>query len=90
MSFDDMMASRDQDEKILLMFLGVAIVGLLTAGFVFGVANGVASGIAGFLYDAGLPEDMAVNVYKMVRSAIVGTLGMGVLAGVVALVWKFY
>lgn len=73
------MASSNQtaigsDEKLLLLVGGVIIGALLVLGLVFGVANGVASGIAGFFHDAGLPQDMAVDVFLVVKWGVVGLL----------------
>ncbi|MFD1598936.1 hypothetical protein [Halobellus rarus] len=73
------MASRNQaaissDEKLLLLVVGLIIGSLLVLGLVFQVANGVASGIAGFLYDIGIPREIAMNTYKTVKWGLVGLL----------------
>lgn len=73
------MASRNQaaissDEKLLLLVVGIIISTLLFLGIIFGVASGVASGIAGFLHKAGLPEGMAMDVYRVIRWGVIGLL----------------
>ncbi|MCU4800187.1 hypothetical protein OB920_07375 [Halobacteria archaeon HArc-gm2] len=77
-----MMASRNQsaigpDEKLLLLILGVLVAGMILLGMVFGVANGIASGISGFLLEAGLPAEMSRDLGKVVHWVVVGLLFMG-------------
>lgn len=80
------MAPRDQDQMMLVV-LGVVVVGLMVVMLVFGVANGVASGIAGFLHKSGLPKDMAMDVYRTIRWAVVGAVFFGgAVAGIRALI----
>lgn len=60
------------DDKTTIIIGGAILVALLILVLIVSVANGVASGIAGFLFELGMPRDMALNVYETVRWAIAG------------------